>query len=361
MPLTNRQRMLAVLHGEPLDRVPFLQYSGLAGPDDEIWKLVGRENMGTLRWSRLHRCDTPHCDFASEAFVRDGLKGERRTLRTPAGALTEERLFDPALGSAATRVHFVKTEDDLRVLLGYFRDMQVRVDLEPYLADDKLAGEDGLVMAWAERTAYQQLWIQWASIEDLTMLMAMQPELTAEVVAVMNDVHRRILRVVREALKTVKAPLISIPDNVTAPMIGDTLFRQYCLPMYHELADLLDGTGALIAVHMDGDLGPLWDAIGESRVNCLDSFSPPPDNDNSPGKALADWPHMRLMMNFPSSVHLQPPDAVSRRAMEILTEAGHSGRLWIQVSENVPPGVWRKSYPAIVEAVKDFGRPRSAR
>jgi len=223
------------------------------------------------------------------------------------------------------------------------------------------AGDDGLVMAWAERTSYQRLWIEYASIEDLTMLMAMQPELMAEVVAAMNDVHRRVFRAVREALDTVKAPLISIPDNVTAPMIGEPMFRQYCLPMYHELADMLDGTGAMIAVHMDGDLGPLWGAIGESRINCVDSFSPPPDNDNSPAKALADWPSMRLMMNFPSSVHLQPPDAVCRRAMEILHEAGHTGRLWIQVSENVPPGAWRASYPQIIRAVKEFGRPGSAR
>ena len=69
------------------------------------------------------------------------------------------------------------------------------------------------------------------------------------------------------------------------------------------------------------------------------------------------WPEMRLMMNFPSSVHLQEPKKIYQRAMEILEEAGHSGRLQIQISENVPPGVWRKSYPEIVRAIRDFGKP----
>jgi hypothetical protein len=41
----------------------------------------------------------------------------------------------------------------------------------------------------------------------------------------------------------------------------------------------------------------------------------------------------------------------------ILDEAGHSGRLQIQVSENVPESAWRRSYPAIVEAIRAFGAP----
>jgi hypothetical protein len=43
--------------------------------------------------------------------------------------------------------------------------------------------------------------------------------------------------------------------------------------------------------------------------------------------------------------------------MEILSEAGHTGRLQIQISENVPPGVWRTSYPEIVRAIRNFGKP----
>ena len=43
--------------------------------------------------------------------------------------------------------------------------------------------------------------------------------------------------------------------------------------------------------------------------------------------------------------------------MKILEEAGHTGRLWIQISENVPPGAWRRSFPEIVRAIKEFGTP----
>ena len=112
-----------------------------------------------------------------------------------------------------------------------------------------------------------------------------------------------------------------------------------------------------VFVHMDGDLKPLWNAIGASGVRGLDSFSPPPDNDTRPADAVALWPEMRLWLNFPSSVHLAEPEAIYQRALQILEEAGHTGRLQIQVSENVPPGVWRRSYPAIVRAIAEYGRP----
>jgi len=110
-------------------------------------------------------------------------------------------------------------------------------------------------------------------------------------------------------------------------------------------------------VHMDGDLKPLWQAIGESGVRGLDSLSPPPDNDTSAAEAASMWPEMRLFVNFPSSVHLASPERIYDQAGEILEQAGHTGRLQIQISENVPPGVWRKSFPQIVQAIRDFGRP----
>jgi len=72
---------------------------------------------------------------------------------------------------------------------------------------------------------------------------------------------------------------------------------------------------------------------------------------------VAVWPEMRLRENFPSSVYLKSPEAIYQRAREILDEAGHTGRLQIQISKNVPPGVWRKSYPQIVNAIHDLGKP----
>jgi hypothetical protein len=139
-------------------------------------------------------------------------------------------------------------------------------------------------------------------------------------------------------------------------MLGPALFTRYCAPAYNRLAELLDDAGIDIPVqvHMDGDLRPLWPHIAATRVRALDSMSPPPDNDTSVADALREWPGMRIGINFPSSVHLQPGDRVYAAAMEILTQNRGSGRLQIQISENVPPGRWQESFPAIIRAIRDY-------
>jgi hypothetical protein len=66
---------------------------------------------------------------------------------------------------------------------------------------------------------------------------------------------------------------------------------------------------------------------------------------------------MRLWVNFPSSRHLGTYDEVRAEAEALLAAGGHSGRLQIQVSENVPHHAWRTSFAAIADAIDDFGVP----
>jgi hypothetical protein len=56
-------------------------------------------------------------------------------------------------------------------------------------------------------------------------------------------------------------------------------------------------------------------------------------------------------------VHIESPARIRAVADQILAEAGHSGRLQVQISENVPPGVWRTSFPIIADAIEAFGKP----
>ena len=120
---------------------------------------------------------------------------------------------------------------------------------------------------------------------------------------------------------------------------------------------MLAERGALLLVHMDGMLKPLWPAIARSRVGGLDSFTPAPDCDTTVAEAVSLWPEKRLWLNFPSSVHLESPTRICATADEILAAAGHTGRLQIRIPENVPPDVWRTSFPIIAEAIEAFGTP----
>jgi hypothetical protein len=356
-PMTNRQRLLGVIQQRPIDRVPFVQYSGLAGPDEEIWSLVGRDSLGLIRWSAVHRVEHPNCRFETEEFQLAGRKAVRTTLHTPAGSLQQVRVQEPTFLTTSAREHFVKEPRDYQVLLAYLRDAVVSEDLATYLRHDRELGQDGLPMVSVGRTPYQQLWIEWVSLEDLALHLVDQPDVLEEVTSTLAALQRRVFQVVRLAAGKIAIPFVDVPDNITAPAVGEAYFRRFCLPQYRHLAELLADVNIPVFVHMDGYLRPLWRAIGESGVRGLDSLSPPPDNDTRPADAAAMWPEMRLFVNFPSSVHLAAPGRIYETAADLLHQAGHTRRLEIQVSENLPPGRWRVSFPAIIRAIADFGRP----
>lgn len=349
--MTMRERILAILQGRELDRVPFVQYDGLAAPNEEVWDLLGRDRMGLIRWSAVHRAEHPNCRYETEEFERDGLRGQRVTLHTPAGSLFEERLFEPTYNTGSTKKHFVEMPEDYEALWAYLEDGIILEDVEHFLRDERELGEDGLPMVAVERTPYQQLWVQWTGLDHLSEHMVDCPDRVGRTVDLLVERERRIFDIVCDS----PVPFVDFPDNITAPVIGPRFFQQYCVPLYDELAGRLRDRGVPVFVHMDGDLKPLWEAIGASGVRGLDSFSPAPDNDTTVSEAATMWPEMRLFVNFPSSVHIRPAPEVRAVAEQILEEAGHTGRLQIQLSENVPPNAWRTSLPAIAEAIEAFG------
>ena len=353
--MTMRERMLAVVQNQEHDRVPFVQYSGISGVSNaEVWSAIGRENVGLLAWCGIHRFEHPNCRFENEEFEVDGRTGARRKLHTPEGTLTEERLY-AAIASSSSK-HFIVEPEDYKILLSYFRDTTVHKSIDSWMEVYNKLGDDGLPHTSIGRTPYQQLWIQWVSLEDLALHLVDCPELMEEVFEAMFAVQRDVFRVAREAVDEAPVPYLNFGDNITAPMIGEDRFRKYCLSAYQELADTLSDChrDIPIAVHMDGDLKPLWSAISDSPVRLLDSFSPFPENDTSVADAARLWPEMRLCPNFPSSIHLAEPEVIYETTMEILKQGGRTGLLQIQISENMPPGVWKKSYPQIVRAIRDF-------
>ena len=350
--MTMRERMLSILRREMPDEVPFVQYDGAAARNEEIWELVGRENMGILRWSRLHEHVHGNTEFAEEDFFWKGLRGKSKSIITPKGRLTKDVVYEPALHTEFIINHYVKTVSDYEILQSYLHDIKVVSGIDKYIRDDAELGGDGFPMAVLSRTAYQQLWIQWVSLTDLTYHMADAPGAVEECISLLNDIQRREFECVRDASDKIPVHLVNFPDNITAPAIGVQNFRKYCMPMYEELADMLNPEIPIVA-HMDGDLLPLAEAIAESSIGGVDSLSPPPDNDMSVSKGLSMWPDKRLLVNFPSSVHVASPDAIYKQAERLLDEGGKSGRMWIQISENVPPGLWKISYPQIIRAIKN--------
>ncbi|MHC4563458.1 MAG: uroporphyrinogen decarboxylase family protein [Planctomycetota bacterium] len=351
--MTMRERMLAVIRGREHDRVPFVQYHWMV-PADDARALVGRGNIGELSWCPAATCEMPNSSEETEEFELDGRRARRTTLHTPEGDL--QQVWVDADVAAHLHEHYVKEPSDYRALMAYLRDHQFTANIDGWTSMWGQLGDDGICHTCVSRTAYQSLWIMWVSPVNLIAHMTDEPALMEEVFTTFNDLLEQEFACACELARQRPVPYIVMPDNITAPMIGETYFRKYCMPMYARLREMLDEAGSDIpvAVHADGDLKPLWDAFGESAVRWIDSMSPTPDNDTSVADALQVWPETGIGINFPSSVHIQDAESIYRATLEILEQGGRSRRLQIQISEDMPPEAWRKSYPQIVRGIEDF-------
>ena len=258
-------------------------------------------------------------------------------------------IFEPVIRRPRTSIHSGHQDYDILI---HLKGM-IAFDPSSYMQALKELGDNGIPLLAVERTAWQQLWVQWVNIEDLSWHFLEHEDRLMRTVGLLEQRERRIL----ECAAKVCPLFVDFPDNITAQMIGPDKFRRFCLPFYRELAGRLAESGGVACCHMDGNLKPLWELIGESGLRALDSLSPPPDNDTSVGEACRLWPAMRILINFPSSVHLMDPERIRMHTREILKQGGDTGRLSIDISENVPPTAWRTSLPVIAEEIAAHGTP----
>ena len=356
--MTPRQRMINMIRGEEVDELPFAAYRGML-PFGEIREVFGFNSLGVLGWTPAHRTISPNCTRREETGVdENGYECVIDYLDTPKGTLVQKRAVVPAWGGPWGWIeHFVKTAEDLEALLSYFQDSHVEMDTSGIESFNAEHGEGGLPHVSLPRTPYQQLWIEWADINDVAALMFDSPDLVEEVFQAMAEHYLQAVKTTAQAAKTCNFHHTTIGENVTAPMIGPKVFEKWCLPLYQQAAGIMNEAGIRFMVHLDGYLEPLWDLLDDSGIGGIDSLSPPPDNDTPVGMALERWPDMMIWANFPSSVHLREVTEIRRMAEQLLSEGGHTKRFWIQISEDMPPNRWRESFPEIIGAIRDFGRP----
>jgi EAL domain-containing protein (putative c-di-GMP-specific phosphodiesterase class I) len=72
-------------------------------------------------------------------------------------------------------------------------------------------------------------------------------------------------------------------------------------------------------------------------------------------EARRRWPEVILWINFPSPVHLEPPEAIRRCVREILGAAAPGQRFLFGITEDIPDGVWQVSLPEISAALQEYG------
>ena len=348
--MSPRERILAVLRGELPDKIPWTIYEGLLPKTPEAEELIER-GLGLVQAVAPYKVERPNVRVS----VQRTPDGEIRTFETPVGTLRQVLRRERGYGSLWIREHLVKDVGDYEVLKFIVNDTVYLPNYEAFLEAEGRMGDRGVVMAALERAPFQRIWIEFTGIERLSFDLHENPSPVMGLMEAMAAKCEEMLRIVAES----PAELIWCPDNITALIAGPRIFREHLLPYYRRVAELMRPKGKRVIVHMDGLLRSIAREIGEAPVDVVEAFTPPPDGDLPLGEAKRMWGDKVIWLNFPSSVHLEPPDRIREVTESILREALPGGRVLLGVTENIPEGVWRESLRAITETVDRLGRYRS--
>jgi hypothetical protein len=295
----------------------------------------------------IYRVDMPNVQVTAHEWYEDGLRTVRETARTPLGEVSAVRKVDPHYGSWWQVDFYVKRPEDYRVVQFMVNDTVYVPNYDEFQLAQERWGRDGYVFASTGYSPMNHMLYRLLGVERFGLDMYEYPDEFFSLHETLRRKQRELFRVCAES----PAELIQYGGNIHQDMLGRRRFEQYYVPCFDEFADAMHEVGKLSLCHMDAPMNTLAPALAKTRMDVVEAFTPAPDGDMTVQEARDAWPDKVLWINFPSSVHLEPRDAIQRETLHILHEAAPGDRFLMGITEDIPENRWRTSMSAISDTM----------
>jgi hypothetical protein len=333
------------------DRVPFT-IKRPQPPQGEIERRLRNEGLALCIEELPFTTTRPHVEVLRRETYEGGRPCWVETYRTQAGEVSQSWVVEPGYGSRHITRFMIKSVRDYEVVEALVRDEVYTPAFERFRRAEQVLGQDGFVFCgWLGPTPLLKMLWELMGPETFAAGLADHRKQFDALYEALLDKQREQVRIVAEGPGLVA----HFSENLTAEMIGGKRFRQYVLPVYAEFAAILKPAGKLLAAHCDGHLKALAGDLAGSALDIIEAFCPIPDGDMTVEEARLQWPDKILWINFPSPVHLEPPERIRSCVREILKAAAPGQGFLFGITEDIPDGVWDVSLPAISAALREYG------
>ncbi len=342
--LSIRARLEQALAGEPVTQPAFVVYDWFVNNRPRVdWESLFRRGLGQINHADLVGYRRPHLEIVETTGDVGGQ--ERRDVRwiTDVGELHEWYLGE------WRQEYLIKTPEDYRIMRRAWTDTTVEPRIDLFEASERALGDNGITVGQLDRTPFQKIQIDYAGLERFSYDVADEcPELM-DLMELMNDLK---LQEFRAALST-PVRQVKLWENLSIETMGPVWYREYLVPMYHKIFDILAGTDKKLQVHYDGKLRIIADQIKELPFDGLDSVTPPPEGDMTTAEARARWPDKFLWLHPTLNWYSLPLEELVANVLQMCRDAGPS-RYCLMISEEMPPD-WAITVPAVLDALGKLG------
>jgi uroporphyrinogen-III decarboxylase len=293
--MTRRDRLMATLRGEPVDRpaVNFYEVGGFridpSDPDefnvynDPSWQPLLRlaeEHSDVIRMrspikSRSHEVNVSH--YKMLEYVEDGCRFSRVRLQAGGRTLTSLTRRCPDVDTLWTIEHLLKSVDDLKAYLEVPDEVFAEeVDVTALIEEDQRLAEKGIIMIDTEDPlcAAASLF----SMEDFTVVALTEQKLFHRL---LEKLSCHIYARTEATAKAFPGHLWRIygPEFATEPYLPPHLFKDYVVRYTGPMVEMIQKHGGFARIHCHGRIRAVLDYIAEMGATAIDPIEPPPQGD----------------------------------------------------------------------------------
>ena len=232
------------------------------------------------------------------------------------------------------------------------KDQRYAPAYEAYHKARAQMGGDAFLKTGAPGVPLHDITYRFMGLETFSMEWAERQDKVLSLHEAMIENQREIYHIVARS----PALAVTCGGNYSSEVLGKQCLVEYVLPHWEEIGAVLHKDGKLLGCHLDAN-NQLWaQEIGASALDWIEAFTPAPDTDMTLAEARAAWAGKTLFINFPSSMHLQPPHVIAETTRQLLKEVAPGDRFIMEITENVPNNRWRESFAAILKTCNKFGK-----
>jgi hypothetical protein len=381
--MTRRQRLMATLRGEPVDRpaVNFYEIGGFAidpsDPsefnvyNDPSWQPLldlAEERSDLIRMRNPARSRSWDPQAAPELsglvqvqkYVENQCRCTRVTVRAGGRLLSSTTRRDPAVDTTWTTEHLLKNTDDLDAYLQLPDEILARaLDVTGLVAEEEKLGDRGIVMVDTEDPICAA-----ASLFDmatfLTIALTEQKRLHHLLEKLAGPLYVRT----EQVSKGFPGRLWRIygPEYAAEPFLPPGLFREYVVRYTGPMVEIIKRRGGFARIHCHGRTGGILDQICEMGADAIDPIEPPPQGDVSLEYVRRTYgDRLVLFGNIEvADIELTEPSAFRRVVEQTLVEGTRGpGRGFVLMPSSAPNGRTitsrtMRNYETMVELAESF-------
>ena len=381
--MTSRERILAALQMQPVDRIPFSPlidtYTLMEMPPE----IVGSSPMPIFNpethvaAARALGCDimarhvisaassssgAPHLESLGRFDASVEAKAEFdagrliETITTPVGTINGVWQFTDKVGWIPHMVkHPVSTYEELKI----FHSAVEHLDPEPpaisydaFLDIDASIGDDGIATASLSNTPLMYLIEMAWGLESTYYLLQDHPDEVEDILAKL----RASLARHAQALADGPAQVVIQYENTSSTLLSPDIFRRYCLPCLNECANIIMNAGKIFLVHMCGKLSAFTDDIAQGQFMGVCDIPPPPTGDLPLDEAKKRMPEKVVVGGIDPTTFLSHDTPLLKKEITGLIERikPHRG-VMLGSADTAPRGTPPENFQLIRELVETVG------